>query len=590
MIAPTDIDADFRQFLNTAELRSLFQPVVELSEARIFGYEGLIRGPRQSALESADALFAAATRNGLDEELEVICARAHVIEFVRSGLPGRLLLNLSGDYIVRAKSRIRRQLRFLFDHGLSPGRLVAEITEHRSIEDPVTLAAALAELRDAGLRFALDDFGDGRSSLRLWVESQPEYVKLDRYFIHGIDRNPAKFQAVRSLVELARDYGTRLIAEGIETEEELGVLSDLGIAYGQGFLLGRPQSEPLREVSAEVRRTLASRRLAVFPESVRAPGHQTGAGQLAVYAPTVTAHSVNDELVGLFNEHPGIHALAVVEGRTPIGLINRHAFMDRYVQPYQRELYGRKSCTAFMNATPLIVDKATPIEDLARLMAGENPHGLADGFIVTDKGAYLGLGSGEALIRAITETRVEAARYANPLTFLPGNIPISEHIVRLLTRGVRFQACYADLDHFKPYNDQYGYRLGDEMIKLCARVLADHCDPASDFLGHIGGDDFLILFQSEDWQQRCKAAISQFNERARLLYSPEALEAGGLCGEDRAGNPTFFPLTTVSIGAVQVDSGTCRNPEGVASAAAAAKRIAKQRRLSLFWSPERSVA
>jgi diguanylate cyclase (GGDEF)-like protein len=125
-------------------------------------------------------------------------------------------------------------------------------------------------------------------------------------------------------------------------------------------------------------------------------------------------------------------------------------------------------------------------------------------------------------VRAVTEVRIEAARYANPLTFLPGNIPISSHIARLLGNDAAFYACYVDLNHFKPFNDQYGYWQGDEVLKFAAMVLADVCDPTRDFLGHVGGDDFLILFQSDDWQDRVMRAIHVFN---RTTASPAAFTA-----------------------------------------------------------------
>ncbi|MBR7513801.1 GGDEF domain-containing protein, partial [Mycobacterium tuberculosis] len=80
----------------------------------------------------------------------------------------------------------------------------------------------------------------------------------------------------------------------------------------------------------------------------------------------------------------------------------------------------------------------------------------------------LGLGTGEELVRTVTEIRIEAARYANPLTFLPGNIPLNLHIERLLEANAEFYACYVDLNHFKPFNDQYGYWQGDEMLKMAA--------------------------------------------------------------------------------------------------------------------------
>jgi len=265
-----------------------------------------------------------------------------------------------------------------------------------------------------------------------------------------------------------------------------------------------------------------------------------------------------------------------------VALVDRAQFIGRWAKPFFNDLYGRHACTLFANASPLIVDAGTGIEALTRVLTSADQRYLREGFIITRAGRYLGLGTGEQLVRSVTEARIEAARHANPLTFLPGNIPISQHIGRLLTSGREFVAAYADLNHFKPFNDEYGYWRGDEMIRLLARVASAHCDSQRDFLGHVGGDDFVMLFQSDDWEQRCELIVERFNELARKLFDAAALEAGGIMAEDRQGNLRFHPCTTLSIGAVRVSPGSLHRSEDVASAAATAKRHAKHGALGIY--------
>jgi GGDEF domain-containing protein len=126
------------------------------------------------------------------------------------------------------------------------------------------------------------------------------------------------------------------------------------------------------------------------------------------------------------------------------------------------------------------------------------------------------------------------------------------------------------------FNDHYGYWRGDEMILLLARTATRHADAHRDFVGHIGGDDFLMLFQSPDWQRRCAAVINDFNRQARDLYDDEARQAGGIEGEDRHGVVRFTPFTTLAIGAVRIPPGMFRHAEDVAGQAAIAKHEAKQ--------------
>ena len=147
---------------------------------------------------------------------------------------------------------------------------------------------------------------------------------------------------------------------------------------------------------------------------------------------------------------------------------------------------------------------------------------------------------------------------------------------RLLDNGTEFVACYADLNHFKPFNDHYGYWRGDQMIRLVARLATMHCDARRDFVGHVGGDDFMLIFQSSNWRQRCKNIIQDFGREALALFDESARRSGGIHSEDRHGVRRFFPCTTLAVGAVHVTPGRFRHAEEVANVAATAKHEAKQ--------------
>ena len=192
------------------------------------------------------------------------------------------------------------------------------------------------------------------------------------------------------------------------------------------------------------------------------------------------------------------------------------------------------------NTEPRLIEREHSVDELVGILTSQDQRYLRDGFIVTHNGRYVGLGTGDQLVRSVTETRIEAARHANPLTFLPGNIPISQHIERLLRNQSRFVACYADLNNFKPFNDCYGYWRGDEMIRLFAQIAKTQCDAQKDFLGHVGGDDFILLFQSPDWRTRCEQLVSDFNTHAKGLFDELARSAGGIHAEDRYGTLRFF--------------------------------------------------
>ncbi|HQT26670.1 MAG TPA: diguanylate cyclase, partial [Burkholderiales bacterium] len=240
------------------------------------------------------------------------------------------------------------------------------------------------------------------------------------------------------------------------------------------------------------------------------------------------------------------------------------------------ELFGKKHCATMMDSSPMIVDQNISLHELSNLIVSSGRHHLLDGFMITSHGKYAGMGTAHDLMREITEIQINTARYANPLTLLPGNVPINEHIDMLLETGVFFCACYCDLDNFKPFNDVYGYRRGDDMIQFCGEVLAEICDPERDFIGHIGGDDFIILFQSQDWQKRCDEALARFDMLSVRFFTDDHLREKGFMTQDRRGEKIFFPLTSLSIGAVPVVPGTFETHHEISEAAATAKKNAKK--------------
>jgi len=604
--------AMFNSVLQEGALTSFFQPIVDLQNGRIIGYEGLIRGPSDTPLHSPDALFNAARLHGRTAELETLCHRKHMDSFARLQLAGKLFLNMSSEVMTRgdvsipsfaygSESRLRASTGVQAGPSLSetagscggrPGaagcqtgssrvggtrhddRIVIEITEFVGTASYASLLDVVLRYRSSGLQLAIDDLGEGFSSLRLWSELRPEYVKVDKYFVHRIDSDPMKRQFVRAMAEIAFQAGSIIIAEGIETEAELAVVRTLGIPCGQGYLLGRPTANPAHELAPGIGHMLAGPRQTTVGYGGR-PGMAT-ARKILREVPTVDDSQSTNEVYGIFQDQPQLQVLAVLRDGAPVGLIHRTRMLDRLARPYQRELYGAKPCDRFIENAPLVVDQQTSLQDLAHLFTEKNPHHLFEGFIITAQGRFIGVGTGFDLLREITQMQMDAARYANPLTQLPGNVPINEHIDRLLESGESFAVCYADLDQFKPFNDLYGYRNGDEAIQLTAELLRAHIDPAEDFLGHIGGDDFILVFRSDDWKLRCRAIVDEFPASTRRLYRPEHLTAGGYVAANRQGQDVFHQLLSISLGIVRVDAAMRSSSVQIAEMAALAKSQAKK--------------
>jgi diguanylate cyclase (GGDEF)-like protein len=557
------------------QLSALFQPIVAMQSGEIIGFEGLIRGPSDSPLHSPLNLFKVATSAGMMTEVEHLCRRVVLERFAELALPGKLFLNVSPECLLNPGTVHGETLGFIQQIGINPERVIIELTESQPTYDYELLLEAVTHYREMGFSIAIDDLGEGFSSLRLWSELRPEYVKIDMHFIQGINQDPVKLQFVRSIQEIAKKSGTTVIAEGIETKSELLMIRDLGVALGQGYHLGRPQAAPAANLPPAVAAQLRKNSVALYPQETGMHQMQT-VGRLLRHVPVVTPAMNNNKVYELFIAAPDLQIVPVVEGETPRGVITRAALLDRFARPYLRELYGKKSCSLFMDDKPMITDKNTSVQELSKTIVEADRHHLFNGFIITDAGRYLGMGTGHDLMREITEMQINAARYANPLTLLPGNVPLNEHIERLLQGEVGFVACYADIDHFKPYNDVYGYRKGDDVLQMMGRLLVAHADPEQDFVGHIGGDDFIMLFQSDDWEARCQTILDAFSECVVQHLSGSDVAAGGYVSEDRRGNQVFHPLLSLSLGVVRVEAGHYASHHQIASAAAEAKKQAKK--------------
>jgi len=569
----TSLCAELTEILHAQNLSALFQPVIDINKASIIGYEGLIRGPSGSVLHSPATLFKTARICGQSTEIEYLSRRVILGSFAKLFGNGKIFLNISPDILLQQGFKTGETLRYIEEIGLSPEQVIIEITENIPTVDYCQLREAVLHYRNMGFEIAIDDLGEGFSGLRLWSELRPDYVKIDQHFIQGINLDPIKRQFVHSIQEIARKSGAKIIAEGIETEAELLIVQEIGIAFGQGYHIARPNAELVLTMPSDVYKALTKN---LRHEQQHMHSSIVTVERLLRHVAPVRPDCLNDEVYERFEKSSDLNSIPVVINERPVGLIGRFNMIDRFARPFRRELYGKKTCEMLMDKSPLMIDKSVDLHELSDLILQSESHHLAIGFIITDNDKYVGMGSGHDLLRLITTMQIDAARYANPLTLLPGNVPINEHIDGLLDAALPFVACYFDLDHFKPYNDVYGYQKGDEVIQVTGRLLKDICNPKLDFLGHVGGDDFIILFQSDDWEQRCESLLKIFGETAPTLYSSNDRKKGGIKSEDRQGKKIFHQLLSISIGAVIVEPNQFDSYHQVSSAAAVAKKLAKK--------------
>lgn len=548
-------------------LTPLFQPIFSLSSTEVLGYEALIRGPSNSPLHSPLLLFKAALMCGMLEPLEMLCRQISIEAFARAKMPGLLFLNVNPLLLLTSDHPSGLTNRLLQQAELDPSRVVIEISEQYQVEDPSVLVRAVNHYRELGFSIAIDDLGSGFSGLKLWSELKPDIVKIDRYFISQLHTDPTKRAFVQNIVALANATGSKIVAEGIETQEELLLCQELGADYGQGFLLGRPVAKI--ESSPQGRYLLVKQK-----QPYTAAAEKVSA--IVQFLPAIESGVLAGTVMQLFNNNPDWAGLAIVESGIPVGMINRAQLLAMFAMPYGRALYEKKPIKRLMTISPVVVDEHTSLDDVSELVTRNEDGDNNWFFIVTSAQRYIGIGSVRLLLKKITERKLQHARYANPLTLLPGNVPIYQEVDRLLSQQINFTLAYADLNHFKPYNDIYGYSRGDLVLQLLGEIISQIVADSGNFVGHVGGDDFIIIFTSDNWQAACQQIVQDFNQRIVHYYDAAHVAAGGLSAVSRSGDMCFYPLLALSIGVVLPDPALCSCHHDVAAIAASAKAEAKK--------------
>ena len=219
-------------------IRIEFQPMVCIRSGRprLYALEALARGPRGSSIERPDVLFEYARRKGEESQVDSLCiAEAFASAATLPGKP-RISMNVHGSTLGNVPHFAEHFLDAAESYEIAPERLMLEIVEHRAPWTMASFQSTLGTLRDAGVRIAVDDLGVGASNFRMIVDCRPDCLKVDRYIVDGCSRDAVRASVLASIVSLADSIGAAPIAEGIEHDDDLEVISQLGIGIVQGFL------------------------------------------------------------------------------------------------------------------------------------------------------------------------------------------------------------------------------------------------------------------------------------------------------------------------------------------------------------------
>lgn len=556
------------EILRQGKINSLFQPIVDIEKYEVWGYEALSRGPEDSILYSPLALFDMAEKYGLLKNLESICIRTASNQFNKLALTGKLFVNVSHDVLI-AGSQIEKQIvDLLLNSQLQPSNVVIELTERSSSESIQALIEATAIFRKLGFAIAIDDLGAGYSSLQLWSQLKPDYVKIDRHFIMGIDSDNTKQEFVRSLHAISQTTNTLIIAEGVETLGELEVLRNIGLSLFQGFLFAKPVAEPEQ---IDLKQYVTHRKIEIKDSQ--------NAWQLISNKTSIQSNLPVRNVIKQLQDNVELNSIVVLEGKKPVGMIHRKRFLTHMSRQYVMDLATNKTVADFMDGDFLQIDANFRLEQISKLVTNRARLHAEEDFVICDSGDFLGCGQVIDLLRQITEIQVKTARHANPLTMLPGNVPIGDCVNRLIKEGTSFVISYLDLDNFKPFNDRYGYAKGDQVLLLLSDLLKQYLsENEGDFVGHVGGDDFIAVSKDGSWMDKIFTVLETFSKQVINFYDGEDISNGGFEALDRFGVSHFYDFIGLSVGSKRVDPELLHSFMEVSKELAQVKQLAKSQK------------
>jgi GGDEF domain-containing protein/EAL domain-containing protein (putative c-di-GMP-specific phosphodiesterase class I) len=576
--------AELEQTLASRSLSVVFRPIFQADSKQNFACLARVYGAQESSVRSIERLFAIAKYTNNLQKLIKRYFEVVLLGYGKFGKP--LLLPLPGIAVNELGAEVAQSLAKALKKFEVPAESVVVI--HPGFTSRESLAMANTEactraMRPLGVRLAGMNFGCGVSESVLWAKFPPELMLLDEGHFDDLLVSTAQLERLYGFIAAEQARGRKILVQGITNSEQFSLALHAGLDLLVGDFVGKAKPKPYNAISATALNAIGSDSNSCFtstnprvPSSPMPSRADNLLERLLVPQEPVEPEMTAEKVYSCFEANPDLRSLAVVKNGMPLGIISRYEMVDNMSRPFRHELFGRKPCERFMDNESLIMEVHISTPDLMDQVINAHPRHLISGFIVTDSnGHYIGMGAVQDLMREITNMQIQAARYANPLTQLPGNVAINNHLDNLLANRIDCVVAYCDLDHFKPFNDVYGYAKGDEMILLNARCLNEVIDPELDFLGHVGGDDFVLIFRSPDWFARCQRALDRFGEQVMQFFLPADIAQGGYLSANRKGDMELHALASLSIGAVEASAGLYENHLVVATVAAEVKKHAK---------------
>ncbi len=536
-----------------------FQPIIHTYTGKIYAVEALLRNVDvATGFHNIQDLFDYAFEEELLYQVDIELRRKAIEKFTHLNIENiKLFYNLDNRIIYQQSSPKGQTSKILEEFNLKKDAICFELSEKGSMIEQNAMTRMLHKYKKDGFCIAIDDFGIGVSGLKLLYFSEANIIKLDRFFITNIHNDAKKKLFCSSIVDMAHVMGMKVVAEGVETQDEFYTCKDIGIDFIQGFLVQRPTilTKEIQPIYKNILKLLKHDRRDETKNLIDE--------SYIEYIKPININTSLHDLFVYFKDHPHNTFVPIVDNYEHLqGVIYevdiKKISYSQYGLSLAKNVSYSSNLIKFIKPA-LYVESSWGIDKTLETynMNSENSKGI----FVTVANKYHGFINVNALLSLSHKRNIEIAKNQNPLTKLPGNNKIEEfiyHSFKKLKKKETFHMLYFDFNDFKPFNDTYGFRQGDRAILIFSELIQKTL-PHNTFIAHVGGDDFFIGFQNksyEDVYTTAKRIQEEFIQSVKNLYSKEDIQQGFILSYDRFNIQRKFDFLSVSCAIIEIHEKT----------------------------------
>ena len=532
-----------------------FQPIIHSFTGKIYGVEALIRNVQNiSGLNAIDDLFNMAFNDDYLYELDLQLREKAIKKFSNIKIEDlKLFYNLDNRIIYNKNFSYGNTSKILKKYKLNKSVICFELSEKGTAIEQNALSTMIQRYKEEGFSIAIDDFGIGVSGLKLLYFSEAQIIKLDRFFISNIDQDSKKKLFCSSIIEMAHIMGMQVIAEGIETIKEFYTCKDIGADFIQGYLVQKPTIE-----TNEIK-SIYNNIVTLINDDKRNNPNATIDEEFIEPIIALCIDSSLYELFIHFKESTKNNFVPIVDKYDNfLGIIYEADIKKISYSQYGLALAQNKTFSSSLIKyikPSLCVEISWGIDKILEMYNQNSKDAL--GIFITQSNKYRGFINLNSLLTLSYKRNIEIATNQNPLTKLPGNNQIEKFIEKTLKGNQKdiTHIIYFDFNDFKPFNDIYGFRLGDRAILIFSELLQKRY-PKDSFIAHIGGDDFFVGLRNHEFKKvfdlTNKVQI-EFKNSVENLYSKKDKEKGLLIAKDRFNIERSFNLLSVSSAIIEIN-------------------------------------